>query len=396
MHRITVVTTRGPSEALHSDVSTVKASLADVTIVGNPELETESRNDTARENPSAKQTIMDSMVRQVAPATSWLKASSSLQPDSSVPALEGTSGDGSGAADTETPNERSLAMEQPKRPVKVSNWRKKRICQTPLIESSESSMVLDFSLVKRRDLPIKLVVDDPMPVGKYNWKNSPDDPYADTMTKKYFKLGRGKKTRQKNKGEKPNTEREIATSPKSVFDNKIGSDPNGGSDNDHQAVAVEGAKVNSQEKVEEQQGQSSWVASFGEETHEARETNDNIQDLRTSTGSWLMPFDPFSVESVCEKQHGDKKKESVPVEGEKRKQNKPNVIQGQPNERQDTLQVESNPQQDERDIPPPPRQDKLDIIRFSGPVVRIQFQGEMVSVSEQTAAKLQEGECAWI
>ena len=39
---------------------------------------------------------------------------------------------------------------------------------------------------------------------------------------------------------------------------------------------------------------------------------------------------------------------------------------------------------------------RQDPIRCSTPVVRIQYDGEMISVSEQTADKLKEGECAWV
>lgn len=37
-----------------------------------------------------------------------------------------------------------------------------------------------------------------------------------------------------------------------------------------------------------------------------------------------------------------------------------------------------------------------DVIRCNGPVVRMKYEGEMVSVSEQTAVKLQDGECDWV
>lgn len=228
-------------------------------------------------------------------------------PSSSAPPLEASSDES--ARDQRSP---PTSVSQPR---KKSNWRTKRIQNDLTVETE--ALDLDLSALERRDLPIKLVVDDPMPVGKYY-----GDPYADE-----------KKHKRKAKKENVKITREIAASPVCVGDEKVGS------------------------------GAGSCVFTFEDHPTE-------------NTESWLVPF-TREPETTAEVETKDRKEKDHHKTIAKQSQSVECHLDG------GSVSVDD-------------RSCHQDIIRCNGPVVRIEYQGEMVSVSEQTAARLQEGACDWV
>lgn len=233
-----------------------------------------------------------------------------LPSDSPVPGLEVASDTSSG----EDPM--SQQSSEVTRPKKVSKWRERGILND--LDPDRAQLSLDLSLLKRRDLPVKLVVDDPMPSGQYH-----GNPFLSESTPK----------KEKVKAER----RDVSPSPVSVCDELVA--------------------VGKLEGSEERQGLSdgSYLISH-EHDPLVDELGFEVEVRWPSETMWQSQNTPPPLD-----EHSDGKT-SCP--------RRPSSLDDQDNS-QDTRQR-------------------------SGPIVRMAYDGEMVSVSEQTATKLQEGECAWV
>ena len=109
------------------------------------------------------------------------------KPSSPVPALDAASDYSTG--DEPSPNSLKSSIS---RPTKISNWRKRGLRHVPT--SEVEPIQLDMSFLGRQDLPIQLVVDQPVPV-----ENCYDDPDTQAFVD-YFSLNSRSKSRNDSRG----------------------------------------------------------------------------------------------------------------------------------------------------------------------------------------------------
>ena len=279
------------------------------------------------------------------------------KPSSPVPGLDAASDYSRG--DEPSPN-------SPKKPVKISNWRKRGLHHIPSSDPEEP-VTLDLSFSQRRDLPIKLVVDEPVPVENYY-----DDPYTQAFVG-YFKHGSTiKKGTRKRSGYRKRDQRRAA-------------------------------------RVEEEKSSSSTISGeaevdFANFDYFDSQDVDQIEEppLEKSSknnASGLIPIneeDSSALESNSHQQ-GLQQHEATTEMCDDTKAESPTNVAGMDEASSNANDTDKIVNDEERDeLQEAEASDAGIIIRCNGPVIRMKYEGEMVSVSEQTATKIQEGVCAWV
>ncbi|CAB9503096.1 expressed unknown protein [Seminavis robusta] len=223
-------------------------------------------------------------------------------PPSPLPHLDAVSDASSGDSPGSSPDHNST-----QKPTKVSSWRKRGSRHLP--PPYPDPIPLDLSMIKRRDLPIRLVVDEPVPVECYS-----DDPFAQTTSSSGVR--RFSSRRQRSKENSSNKwHSSSAAKPSSSIQNSFAN--------------FDDAFRNSVSS------ESSWVA-FDQSSKGETATSTTEKESPSDSGDSLHVFEDAAAS--YDKDTG--------------------------------------------------------VRRSKGPVLRMEYKGEMVSVSETTTARLQD--LSWV
>ena len=297
-------------------------------------------------------------------------------PSSPVPALDAASDYSTG--DEPSPDSLKLSVS---RPAKISNWRKRGLRHVP--SSDPEPIQLDMSFLQRHTLPIQLVVDQPVPV-----ENCYDDPDTQAFVD-YFshsrrsKKGsrRGKSKSRRNRSIKPSTPAVQEVEEKSVSTGtSSGCNKNGRSNNSSHGEA--GLDLNFANFDLFNSQDEAIIAETPLESSSANlkaalppQVSSGQQD-RTETLSKCTDGTDLSSKI---------KDEDVQLESTESLSATAEEATSQSIITNDSISQEVRRKEILKEAEP--------LVRCTS-VIRMEFEGEMVSVSEERAGKIQE--CDWV
>ena len=304
-------------------------------------------------------------------------ALSSGQPSSPVPALDAASDYSTG--DEPSPNSLKSSISKP---TKISNWRKRGLRHVPT--SEPEPLQLDLSFLQRQALPIQLVVDQPVPV-----ENCYDDPDTQAFVD-YFSLNsrsksrndsRGAKSRSKSKSRRSRSqkatksrERAVQEETKSFGDAEVGLNfADFDLFNSQDATTIEETSLTKPSSVSDEPSLAAWNAEVSPVSVASSSQQELEGNVRKNTGGSVLSArveEDVKVESLGSL-NADVRETAACTTG----------ANGSISE-----DIREGSQENALREP-------VAIVSCTS-VIRMQYGGEMVSVSEQRANKIKE--CDWV
>lgn len=302
------------------------------------------------------------------------------KPSSPVPALDAASDYSTG--DEPSPNSLKGSIS---RPTKISNWRKRGLRHVPTSEAEP--IQLDMCFLGRQDLPIQLVVDQPVPV-----ENCYDDPDTQAFVD-YFSLNsrsksrndsRGSKSRSRRRRSRKSGERAMQEEEKSSASANNISD-NGDAElglnfadfdlyNSQDAATIEEASLTKPSSVSDTASSAAGNAEVSSASVAASRQQELEEKVCKNTGT--LPVLSARVEDDAKVESPDSLSTDV--------RETTTLTVGTDGSVGGGIREESQEES---------LRETVALVRCTS-VIRMQYEGEMVSVSEQKANKIQE--CDWV